>query len=58
MKMKEYNPYAMLVGYSMAGANTPLEKKKYIRIDKRTKKYGNPRKRKDWQGITYKSKTT
>jgi len=58
MKMKEYNPYAMLVGFSMAGANTPLEKKKYIRIDKRTKKYGNPRKRKDWQGITYKSKTT
>ena len=57
--MKEYNPYAMLVGYRMAGADAPLEKKKYIRIDKRTKKYGNPRKRKDnWQGTTYKTKTT
>lgn len=56
--MKEYNAYAMLVGYSMAGANTPLEKKKYTRIDKRTKKYGNPRKRKDdWQGTTYKTKS-
>ncbi len=55
--MKEYNTYIMQVGESMAGALKAPEKKKYTRIDKRTKKYGNPRKHKDnWKGTTYKSK--
>jgi|TARA_R110000851_G_scaffold275463_1_gene428075 hypothetical protein len=55
--MKEYNTYIMQVGEGMAGALKAPEKKKYTRIDKRTKKYGNPRKRKDdWQGTTYKTK--
>ena len=41
--MKEYNTYIMQVGEGMAGALKAPEKKKYTRIDKRTKKYGNPR---------------
>ena len=59
--MKEYNSYVMMVGPGMAGeldtTKTP-EKKVYVypkRIDKRTKKYGNARKSKNWQGVTYKS---
>ena len=40
--MKEYNTYIMQIGEGMAGALKAPEKKKYTRIDKRTKKYGNP----------------
>jgi len=59
--MKEYNSYVMMVGPGMAGeldTTKAPEKKVYVypkRIDKRTKKYGNPRKSKNWQGVTYKS---
>jgi|TARA_R110000803_G_scaffold57802_3_gene115867 hypothetical protein len=55
--MKEYNTYVMHVGESMAGALKAPEKKKYTRIDKRTKKYGNLRRKNDWQGIEYKTKS-
>ena len=57
--MKEYNSYVMMVGEGMAGVKPKENKKVYVypkRIDKRTKKYGNPRKNKNWQGVTYKSK--
>jgi hypothetical protein len=57
--MKEYNSYVMMVGKGMAGVKPEKEKKVYVypkRIDKRTKKYGNARRSKNWQGTTYKSK--
>jgi len=45
----------MQVGEGMGGPLKGPEKKKYKRIDKRTKKYGNPRKHDGVMG-KYKSK--
>jgi hypothetical protein len=55
--MKEYNTYIMQIGEGMGGPVKGPEKKKYKRIDKRTKKYGNPRKHDGVMG-KYKSKHT
>ena len=41
---KEYNTFAMMFGEGMAGTSKYPEKKRYTYVDKRTKKYGNPRK--------------
>jgi len=41
---KEYNTFAMMFGEGMCTVSKYPEKKKYKYVDKRTKKYGNPRK--------------